>query len=940
MNESELKSARQLTTKGLFLMASEPHHHSKTISHQLHKAYKYLSFSTESSITTHPHPISHPFCLFCHILALDKPILRNTHIRQVRSAICCSCLIFFLSFFISVADMPAPITSLSSSRTVNKAVTHKTRSQGQIKKTRVVRRRGRVQDAIGSEDEIEREVGTDSESEDDRSFLDSDSDLDTESASEDVVPNGHFTPGTSQSPGDRGVLDKDSVAHLAPEAAPFFNPTGEWSEMVADETINGPAELPVIEFADFNGQVGLQNGPRSRKPKKTARVTHPAPESTHTPLPPPPVPADDEVTEVDPVASTSRRSPSTSFVKRPPGQTARQAYQQRLESDPSYVPTVGGFWGHDDRLLDKDLRSLSGWWRGRWQGRGQARGSTRGRGRGGYFAPPPNPRADDTVSANTDSVPPIEREWTHDGFEEMKQREEQRRATEQAPRQSEASQPSRGTNGFRGRGFGPLRGGRASFGRGGYASSPTRSRVRSPFSNPGRVWFAMKPELMWTKQHEGFLYFDSALKSRQSQGPGLRVKLPGNQLFVVKTPPRSHASTSFANASPSSVFGSDAGDRSYAVCLPKRTGKERGLEAITTKSATPAELFTSKSDSILVPKLPTVHNVSSPPSPGQPYGVVPQQTDLPQTQPETSQSQLEQLSFEPRSPDPARSAKTEEAVLKNPSSEVPAEQQQHVESSEEKEHPSLPTIQTVFTPPLPQSSPAYGSPYAYPPALPPGVAINQHGMTYELATGRPVYLQAPSPMYNPRPVMHSHMTPPSMPFVSGHMHQHSAVSPDFLAQPTPHTPPVNGFIDPSTGTPIFAFPRQTSRIEIRAPSANADPKSPGKSSLSRSSALRTNAAVFEPSRSADNAVNGFFPSYPSPSYAPVNGAEGSVSGDEGHRSQHMADPAMMGYSHYPQPYYYPEAYGYVPYMDMSQQPSQYEIYPAADSVPPQGAVYY
>jgi hypothetical protein len=26
---------------------------------------------------------------------------------------------------------------------------------------------------------------------------------------------------------------------------------------------------------------------------------------------------------------------------------------------------VGEFWGHDDRLLDKDLRSLSGWWRGR-----------------------------------------------------------------------------------------------------------------------------------------------------------------------------------------------------------------------------------------------------------------------------------------------------------------------------------------------------------------------------------------------------------------------------------------------------------------------------------------------------------------------------------------------------------------------------------------------
>src|SRR5260370_33404398 len=65
------------------------------------------------------------------------------------------------------------------------------------------------------------------------------------------------------------------------------------------------------------------------------------------------------------------------------GRTARQAYQERLESDPSYVPTVGEFWGHDDRLLDKDLRSLSGWWRGRWQGGVRGRGfGIRGRGRG------------------------------------------------------------------------------------------------------------------------------------------------------------------------------------------------------------------------------------------------------------------------------------------------------------------------------------------------------------------------------------------------------------------------------------------------------------------------------------------------------------------------------------------------------------------------------
>lgn len=824
-------------------------------------------------------------------------------------------------------NMPAAVTSSSPPHTVNNAVTHKPRSQGLIKKTRIARRRGRALDPIGSDDEIEREVGTDSESEDERSSLDSDSDSDTQPASEDVVPNGHFTPSTSQSPGDRGLSDKDSVTHGPSGPTPFFNSTGEWSDMVAEENINGPAELPVIEFADFNGQLGVQNGSRSHRSKKPVRVTHPVREPSHSSLP-----TDDQVLDAEPIASTSRRSSSTPFVRRPPGQTARQAYQQRLESDPSYVPTVGGFWGHDDRLLDKDLRSLSGWWRGKWQGRGHGRGFMRGRGRGGYVASQasqPN-SAEEPVSSNTDGVPPIERAWTHDGFEEMRQKEEHRRTTEQASQQPQTSQPSRGTNGFRSRGMGSHRGGRGSFGRGGgFTGSPSRSRVHSPFSNPGRVWFATKPELMWTKQHEGFLYFDSALKSRQNQGLGLRVKLPGSQALVIKTPRRAHEPTPFARASTPSISGSDV-DRMYTVRLPKRAGKERQAEAMTTNDLT-TEVFTVN---IPIYEPPVVNNVSSsPPQPTQSYDMHSQETSTSPSQPKT---QFERMSLDPQTPDPAGCADAEEAVSKNSSSGLPAEGQQA--ELIEDQPPSLHTIQTAFTPPLPHPSPVYGSPYVYPPPLPPGVAINQHGMTYELASGRPVYLQAPAPMYNPRPVMHSHLNPPAMPFVPGHMHAHSAVSPDFLAQPAPHTPPVNGFVDPSTGTPIFSFPRQTSRIEIRAPSENADPKSPVKSL----STLRMNAAVFEPSRPSESSVNGYLPSYPMSSYTPINGAEGSPSGDEGHGSQqHIPpDPAVMGYAHYSQPYYYPEAYGYVPYMDMSQQAGQYEMYPPADSLPPQGTVYY
>ncbi|OBZ70059.1 hypothetical protein A0H81_09624 [Grifola frondosa] len=58
--------------------------------------------------------------------------------------------------------------------------------------------------------------------------------------------------------------------------------------------------------------------------------------------------------------------------------------------------------------------------------------------------------------------------------------------------------------------------------------------------------------------------------------------------------------------------------------------------------------------------------------------------------------------------------------------------------------PVLHPLQTAFSP-VPPTSPPYGSPYGYPPTLPPGVAMGRNGMPYELATGRPVYLQATPP---------------------------------------------------------------------------------------------------------------------------------------------------------------------------------------------------
>ncbi|GAA5872588.1 hypothetical protein JCM16303_004575 [Sporobolomyces ruberrimus] len=93
----------------------------------------------------------------------------------------------------------------------------------------------------------------------------------------------------------------------------------------------------------------------------------------------------------DPVASTSNGSranaSSTNQPPRlprsgPPGAPpvdytrAREAYTQRLATDPAYIPKVGKFWGHDDRLASPEVRPLNPFWRG-------GRGGAGARGRGG-----------------------------------------------------------------------------------------------------------------------------------------------------------------------------------------------------------------------------------------------------------------------------------------------------------------------------------------------------------------------------------------------------------------------------------------------------------------------------------------------------------------------------------------------------------------------------
>ncbi|KIJ69770.1 hypothetical protein HYDPIDRAFT_22934 [Hydnomerulius pinastri MD-312] len=893
--------------------------------------------------------------------------------------------------------MPATTSSHAASRTDPKHSPAKSRPVPPSRKTRIVRRRGgRGKDGFDSDEELVREVGTDSESDDDdRSSVGSSTDSDTEPVSEDVQSTGRshiLTPNTTQSSADVPSLNhagSKPTKDINGQHASFFGGAGNWSEMVAEETANGPAELPVIEFAEFNSpsldQRSLR-GPPSRKPAKPSKrppvkravsaptVDRPAaPQSTPAPAETeqPGEHHDNEPANNQPVASTSTQPSRTGFIRRPPGHSARQAYQQRLETDPSYVPTVGEFWGHDDRLLDKDLRSLSGWWRGRWQGRGRGRGTfdrgfMRGRGRGGGFmTPDAGQRGSQSEEAQGPpeaqkppaELPRIDQPWTHDGFEEMKKRDEKRREVtqQQVARPTRGFVPVRGRGGLiAGRGRGMVRGG-------GFAPSPTRAAFVPPTSTvPGRTWYAMKPERVWTKQHEAFLYFDSALKPRPGVGPGYRVKLSSSEAQVVRGPVRALEPPAEVSSS-SQPPASEDGDKSFVVRLPKRTGKEKALPT-SAPSSDPAtvvaetrieDVFTVRPE--LVP--PRVPIVDSKPVAAPAKRPVHSQQDAsssagPSSQPAASPAAatpsnagkitsplLNQFMREAAEAQSSLSAAgTSDGVVHehydNPAptllkADTPQAPEPQDVPTGQRALPVPPPLQTVFSPQQP--SPPYGSPYGYGSPLPPGIAVSQHGMAYEVATGRPVYL--PTPMYTPRPMAHGMMTPPGVSYMPGHMHHHSTGSPDFLAPP--HTPPINGFIDPATGGPIFAFPRQSSRIEIRPPSSHADSKAA--KSQRRPSGLRTTAAAFEPSRPT-SPVNETHPFTSGTERYSHDGLDAQGEANTTSTSEQPMDPAMFGYSAYQQPYYYPEQYGYSQYYDVSHMP-QYEMY-HADPHHASQAVYY
>lgn len=800
-----------------------------------------------------------------------------------------------------------PATVIPSTKPNAKAI-QKQNGHRKPKKTRLVRRRGHGRNAIDSDDELEREARSESGSDDEgNTSSDSDSDDDDSSGSANHTKDAVVTPSTTQSPSpDDKPLSNGNVPHNpepATEPSAFKEDTNYWGAL-DDEDPWGTVTAEV-NF-DNHDQLAKEAKPRrkNRSKKKKQQASADA--------------GNDETAEADPEAPPSGRGTG------PPtgGRSVRETYRNRLQ-DPSYVPTVGEFWGHDDRLLDKELRGLSGWWRGRWhKGRGGYSSRGRGGGHGGGFDW-------DQPQEQANTHPSEQQTWGHDGFEEMKKKEEQRRLVrEQRLKEQREASATRGTPLQRG----SVRGGRAGllgargrgFPRGGF--TPSSPRTTHPIDRP---WYAQKPERVWTKQLDGFLHFDSTLKPRSGQGQGYRVKLTSSSKEkVVRVSPEASSTQTVDQSDPApttadNVTSPAADNSTVTVRLPKLKEKEKPQES-PPPAPTPEPALTEAET--VSPSLP----VETAESLDEVFTVKPRPVHAP--------SILTVVSPPPTTEDPAasqlRSEIVERAVVKQSPSQSTDDGDAKVtpQSPAECQRPTPPVlhpIRTVFTPVAPQPQ-TYAAPYQYPPQLPPGIAINSHGITYEIATGRPVYLQpTPPPMYDPRPVMPP-MHPGAVPFVPGHMHHLSGHSTDFTHS---QSPSMSGY-DPVTGMVLFSLPRQNSRIEIRRPDGSV-PTSPPIAQTHRPSGLRTAMSAQDDDGALQESSHTQQPEEPSsyyPSIADQHPGDGHASPSphidprSGNGIQHPGlNPNVMAYQPQPYPYYcYPE-YGYPQYMDMSQM--GYEMYP-------------
>ena len=697
---------------------------------------------------------------------------------------------------------------------------------------RFLRRRGRGRAELSDEDEeVEREALTDSDfsSQSTESVHDSDE--------EDGEPPSHPSLVSSDVPGAKAR----SVRSAAPSPSSitarlnghnsFIPPASDiWSEMVLDEPGGArSADIPTIEFDQMGSQEEAIPSEETKAPKRKNRRKDAKSKKGKTMTTSSDVP---EPAEPSPSAPTKHSAPDDAAtpVPRPPKVDPRQVYRERLSNDPSFVPRFGTFWGHDERLIDKDLRSMSGWWRGRWQGRGRGNFGSRGRGRGrggisgprwGDGAVGTGVNGDVNGRMDSASIPPVEQSWKHDGFEELDKDEKR---------------PSRRR--FSGLRVVPRRG-RGAFGRAVGAlptpePTPTKSeRTASPKLTQTTPAKHPKPERAWTKPLDKTIVAGSQSRPRGgSNSTDVRIKLSSGEPQHVSLSPQPVRNRSHSRLADAVELRSEtsSSDKAAVVRLPGNHVQNPSQPELDGK---PLQGILSQLHTACEPE-PVTTESSGPPIPN---------VGLPPTDPGIQTrmgAETSKADFPILEPGPATDSSEPE-----PTSVDLSLNSESVHSHQNDVAPPSQPSSPIEAPPSHSYPESRYSPYPAPLPLPAGVAIGENGVLFEIATGRPVILTpSPQPVYDPRSAAYYTPVPHS------YHHTHS-LTPDFIP-PSVSTPPVppgvhaghfgySGYDTPQysshagegareIASPFAPVRRQSRAVEIRAPADTSDVNGEGTTS--------------------------------------------------------------------------------------------------------------
>ncbi|KAG8886869.1 hypothetical protein FRB98_000895 [Tulasnella sp. 332] len=716
------------------------------------------------------------------------------------------------------------------------------------RKTRQVRRRGPARNDE-DDDIIERAALSGTES--DISL--SDGDPESEDEGEDEGINQTATGLTAEAKVDDvtpGAPEASTTPPLTDAATPpHANGTSSneashiWSDMVATEQIEGKhndeSDLPVIDFADL-----LLAPVDEILNKAEAAATIPA--SASAVPEPTPNPAAQPAAPVIPKTHAKPKSVA-----------ARETYLAKLKDDPAYTPRVGQFWGHDDRLMDKELRGMSDWWKGRWTGRG------RGGGRGGFAGRGGRGGRGGAEGADGTAEPREMVMWSHDGYEELIRQGEGRHRgrrgggvgldSTQGWFKEREGRGGRGGSG-NGNGNGGARGGQGSSSsstRGGGGGQPVRSNMQNE----------IQAQLQAQAAAQIASSTASASKANQAQTPATAAEttpVAGSSTAaatppVTKPPPKAPKAVVDPKVKVKSLLAQASMDRAAASAKSVvAQAKDEVAAAKSNDTDPPTSSIAPAAASVVTPApVPSSVRVNLPrPPPTAPKAMRQNQHQGggPSGRQRQAQMQTPAVSVPSKASLPAQNLTfgTAEpaAATKIPSPSISS----HPTTQPDPAPAPSPSTQPLAPPSL-QPNPGYS--YV---ALPPGIAMGESGLLYEVATGRPVVLNQPqpqlpqptpppslplpppppaavpqpqpAPMYNPRPILHSQTAAAvgARSFIPQHvlntMPQHT---PDLgggghggypygAGSPTPP----GG--DSSRATPtFFAPPRSGGKVQIRAP---------------------------------------------------------------------------------------------------------------------------